>query len=236
MPWGSFVFAGALILVGCTSFVAALRVWPGLLKKLSTYLPGSGSPRRPLNLNDVIPLFLTGTAVFGFIFLSVLITTKLALLLAGALAMNVFSWHLMNAPTSAGRKALAELAAYREFLRRADADRLNRENQPGQTPQALELDSAYAVALKVAGGWGEEFAATILDLVQVDEAYNFPVNIPQPDTSPTTLSLFDQKKWTKQKGTKAKSRTRALSERQTDLPDEADEKSQPRGPSRSSET
>ena len=194
MPWGSFIFAGLLILVGCTSFIAALRVWPGLLRKLSTILPGNRTPRLPLNMNDAIPFFLTGTAAFGFILLSVLTSTRLALLLAAALAMNVISWHLMNAPTSAGRRALAELNAFREFLSRTDSDRLNRQNQPGKTPRTLEIYSGYAVALGVERGWGEEFATTILDLIQAEEAYSPPINIPQPDNSPITLDLFDRKK------------------------------------------
>jgi uncharacterized protein (TIGR04222 family) len=192
MPLGSFAFAALLIFVGATSFVAALRIWPAFLRKLGTFLPGSRSARRPLNLNDAIPFFLTGTAAFGFVLLSVFTSTKLASLLGAAFAMNVFSWHFTNAPTSAGRRALAELVAYREFLSRTETDRLNRQNEPGRTPQKVKLDDAYAVALGVPCGWGEEFAANILELIQADEAYRPPVNIPEPDSSPRTLSLFDR--------------------------------------------
>lgn len=194
MPLASVLFAGILIVVGASSFVAALRVWPALLRKLCTFLPGRQGARRPLNLNDAIPPFLTVPAAFGFVLLSVLTSTELAGFLAGALAMNVLSWHFLNSPTSAGRKALAELSAYREFLRRTETDRLNRGNSPGHTPQNLELNEAYAVALAVPCGWGEEFAANILDLVQVDKAYNPPITIPEPDTSPRILTLFDRNK------------------------------------------
>lgn len=194
MSLGSIVFAGLLVFLGATSFVAALRVWPALLRKLSTFLLGSRNEKRSLNMNDAIPLFLTGTASFGFVFLSILTSTKLAWFLTAALAMNVFSWHLMNAPTGAGRKALAELAAFREFLGRTEADRLTRKNIPGRSPRNIEPNDAYAVALGVHCGWGEEFAANILELVMVDEAYSPPGNIPQPDASPRTLSLFDRNK------------------------------------------
>jgi hypothetical protein len=194
MPLASVGFAGILIFVGASTFVAALRVWPALLRKLGTFLPGSQGARRPLNMNDAIPPFLTVTAAFGFMLLSVVTSTKLAGFLAGALAMNVLSWHFLNGPTSAGRKVLAELSAYREFLRRTETDRLNRENSPGRTPEKLDLHEAYAVALSVPCGWGEEFAVNILDLVQVDEAYNPPVTIPEPDTSPRILTLFGRNK------------------------------------------
>lgn len=191
---GSFAYAGLLIFIGGSCFVAALRVWPALLRKLATFMPGSRSAKRPLNLNDVIPLFLTMTASFGFILLAVLTSTKLAGFLAGALAVNVLSWHLMNAPTSAGRNALGELAAFREFLNRTEADRLSRQNLPGRTPRSIDLSDAYAVALDVRCGWGEEFAANILELIEVDEAYSPLPEPPEPDSAPRTLSLFGRDK------------------------------------------
>lgn len=187
---GSLAYAGLLIFIGGSSFVGALRVWPTLFRKLATFLPGSRSAKRPLNLNDAIPLFLTMTASFGFILLAVLTSTKFAGFLAAAVAMNVFSWHPMNAPSSAGREVLTELAAFREFLDRTEADRLSRQNLPGYTPRNLDMNDAYAVALCVHCGWGEEFAANILDLIEVDEAYSPLPSAPQPDPPARTLSLF----------------------------------------------
>lgn len=191
---GALIYSGLFVLLGGTTFVAALRVWPALLRKLAAFLPGSHRPKRRISVNDAVPIYLTVTALVGFVFLSILTSTKLALLAAGALAMNTFSWHLMNAPTAAGRKAVAELAAFREFLNRTASDRLDRENQPGGTPRDLELYSAYAVALGVGTGWGEEFASTIFEIIQMDEAYSPSRHIPEPDSPPTILSLFDRKK------------------------------------------
>jgi hypothetical protein len=108
--------------------------------------------------------------------------------------MNVFSRYLLNAPTSAGRKALAELTSFREFLSRADADRLNRDNTPGNTPDTLEPHTAYAVALGVEHGWGEEFAGDLLEMLEADQAYSLSARLPVPDNSPTVLRLFDRKR------------------------------------------
>lgn len=191
---GALIYSGLFVVLGGTTFVAALRVWPALLRKLAAFLPGSRRPKRRISLNDAIPIYLTVTALVGFVFLSVLTSTKLALLAAGALAMNTFSWHLMNAPTAAGRKAVAELASFREFLNRTSADRLDRENRPGGIYRTLEPYSAYAVALGVGTGWGDEFASTILDIIQMDQAYSPSRHIPEPDSPPATLSLFDRKK------------------------------------------
>ncbi len=174
MSVGSVVFLILVILVGGSCFVSALRVWPNTLLKLSTFLPGSRRPRRPVNFNDAIPVFLSITALVGFMFLAVLTSTKLAALAAAALAMNVFSRHLFNAPTSAGRAVLVQLREFREFLYRADADRMKTENAPGETPSTLELHTPYAVALGVEQGWGEEFAGNLLELLQADQAYSAP--------------------------------------------------------------
>jgi Predicted membrane protein (DUF2207) len=144
-------------------------------------------------VNDAIPILLTGTAMVGFMFLAVLTSTKFAGLAAAALALNVLSRYFLNAPTSAGRRTLAELWAFREFLSRADADRLNHQNQPGKTPLTLEPYTPYAVALGIEHGWGEEFAGNILDLLQVDQAYSATGKLPAPDDPPAVLKLFNRK-------------------------------------------
>lgn len=193
LPLGSIAFLCILIFFGGSCFVAALRVWPATLLKLVSFMPGSRRPRRPLTWNDGISILLTVYAFVGFMFVAVLTSTKFAFVTAAAVAMNVFTRYLLNAPTSAGRKALAELRAFREFLSRADADRLDHENDPGKAPQTLEPYISYAIALRVEHGWGEEFAGNLLELLQVDQAYSAPVGGPSvPDNRPTVLKLFDR--------------------------------------------
>jgi hypothetical protein len=194
LPLASMGFLAVIIFVGGSCFVAALRVWPATLGKITSFIPGRRRPKRPFNLNDATPIFLTATASVGFMFLAVFTSTRLASLVAAALAMNLFSRYLMNAPTGAGRQVLAELEAYREFLCRTDAPRLDRQTEPGKTPAALDSHTSYAVALRVEHGWGEEFAGTLLELLQVDQAYDFPGKLPAPDNRPTVLRLFDRNK------------------------------------------
>jgi hypothetical protein len=38
----------------------------------------------------------------------------------------------------------------------------------------LEANSGYAVVLNVERGWGEEFTANLLQLFEIDRAYDFP--------------------------------------------------------------
>lgn len=185
-PLASIAFMGFWILIGGSSLVAALRVWPATLRKLSSFLPGNKRPRRPLDLNDAVPVILIAPIFLGFSFLAYLTSLKFVLLAIALIFMNFVFRHLLEAPTNAGRKIIAELEDFKEFLSRADADRLNRENQPGETPAILEKYSAYAVALDVEHAWGEEFTGNLLELLQFDQAYSlespkFPLSDPDDD-------------------------------------------------------
>jgi hypothetical protein len=171
-PWASIAYLGIWIVIGVSSLVAALRVWPMTIRKLGSFLPGNNRPRRPLDMNDAIPVVLIGPIFLGFSFLAYLSSAKFVLLVVTLVVMISAFEHLLEAPTDAGREAIAELMDFREYLARADADRLNRENEPGHTPAVLEKYSAYAVALDVEHAWGEEFAGNLLELLQLKQAYS----------------------------------------------------------------
>ena len=187
--WASVAFVGVWILLGGSCLVAALRVWPLTLRKLISYIPWDKKPSRPLDLNDAIPLFLTGSAFMGFVLLAVLTSTNFALLVTGLLVINVFGLRACTAPTRDGRKALAELRNFREFLARTDSDLMNRENLPGQTPTRFEKFSAYAVALDVERGWGESFAENLVELLQFDQAYRRRLGPVEPGEGRVELKI-----------------------------------------------
>ena len=170
--WASIAYFGIWILLGGSCLVAALRVWPVTVRKLTSYIPWGDRPTRPLDLKDLIPVFLSGSALAGFVFLAVLSSTRFAILASSLVILNALARHVLETPTSAGRKVLAELRNFREFLSRTDSDRLNRENQPGQTPVTLEKYSAYALALDVEDAWGDEFVENLVELLQWDQAYS----------------------------------------------------------------
>ena len=169
-------YLGVWVIAGGSSLVAALRVWPATIQKLTTFLPGSKSRRRPFDMNDAIPVILIGPIFLGFSFLAYWTSLKFVKLTVALITINFVFQHLLEAPTKEGRKTIAELKNFREFLSRADADRLNRENEPGQTPEILEKYSAYAVALDVEHAWGEEFTTNLLELLQFDQVYNVPLS------------------------------------------------------------
>src|SRR5215469_3619306 len=56
-------------------------------------------------------------------------------------------------------------------LLRASMLVVSTENSPGCTPETLQKFTAYAVALDVERGWGEELAKNLLEMLRFDEAY-----------------------------------------------------------------
>jgi hypothetical protein len=186
-----------LIGVLCAAcFISAIRVWPSTLRKLISRLPGVTRPARPFNVSDTVPLVLTTSALLGFGLLASSTSNQVALLISAVLFLNVVFHQLCEAPTAAGRKVLEELKGFRAFVGRTDADRLNRENNPGVTPQVLETNTGYAVALNVERGWGEEFTTKLLQLFEVDSAYDIPwpsdhaPRIPGTDSDSIHVSLL----------------------------------------------
>ena len=165
------------IVLGLTALVGALHTWPITLGKLASYLPGRGVPHRPLNLSDGVPFYMTAAAAFGFAMLSYWTAPLFAGTIAAAVVMTVLFRHFLEAPTRAGREVLAELHGFREFLERADSDRLNRENHPEETPEVLEAITPYAIALGVEQGWGKELTENLTSMLEMDEATEWPPRV-----------------------------------------------------------
>jgi hypothetical protein len=166
----SVVYLGIFIFLGSSAFVAAVRAWPPSLWKIASFFRRDGRPARSLDFADLPPIVLTASSLLGFGFLGALTSARFALLLTSLFCVNVIFKGLLEAPTNAGREVLAKLDGFREFLARADASRLNQENQPGETPETLEKYISYAVALDVEHAWGEEFTEYLLEMLQFDLA------------------------------------------------------------------
>jgi hypothetical protein len=189
------VYLCAMGFLCCACFIAALRVWPATFRKIISRLPGVTRPARPFNVSDTVPLVLTISALLGFGLLASSTSNQFALLVSAVLFLDVVFHQLCEAPTAAGRQVIEELKGFRAFVERADADRLNRENSPGTTPQTLEGNSGYAVALNVERGWGEEFTSNLLQLFEIDSAYSLPPSVHAPafleiDGRPTQINIF----------------------------------------------
>jgi hypothetical protein len=168
----SVLYLSIFIIIGSSAFVAAVRAWPPTLWKIASFFRRDGRPARALDFADLPPIVLTASSLLGFGFLGALTSLRFALLLTSLFFVNVIFKGLLEAPTNARRGLLVKLDGFREFLGRADASRLNHENEPGQTPETLEKYTSYAVALDVEHAWGEEFTENLLEMLQFDLAYS----------------------------------------------------------------
>jgi hypothetical protein len=157
-------------LIGGFCLFGALGAWVATLRRLATHLPNNKGPARPLGWTDLFPVLLTIGAVVAFGLLAALTSVRYAAFVLGcALLASTFN-HLLKAPTAKGRKLLRELTGFREFLIRAESDRLARIHEADSTPGSLDLNVAYAVSLDVERGWGEQFAEDLVEMMQFDEA------------------------------------------------------------------
>lgn len=186
------------ILLGGFCLMGALRMWPSTIRKLGSWIPGVKRSRRPFTWSDLTPVYLTVSALIGFGILAYLTSREFAAVLAAVLLMDSVFRHLLEAPTREGRRVMSELANFKEFLSRADADRLDRENRAGRTPRVIEPYSAYAIALGVEQAWGEEFVDNLLTFIHWNQAYRFHLGttaIPSSDgfeRGPIELRLRDR--------------------------------------------
>jgi hypothetical protein len=165
---GSIVYIGLWTVLGGYALMAALRAWPLTLRRVATLLPTSRAPRRPLGWIDLQPVSLSATAILAFFLLATTASSRFAVLVV-ACALVAFTFRtVLEAPTTEGRKLVSALLGFREFLARAESDRLDRQNEVGLTPKQLDHCIPYAVALDVEHSWGEEFTEDLIGMIQFD--------------------------------------------------------------------
>jgi uncharacterized membrane protein YgcG len=78
-----------------------------------------------------------------------------------AVLTNYVFYHLLKAPTRAGRKLLDAVEGFRVFLAATEEDRMNMLNPPERTPELFERYLPYALALDLDQRWAEQFSDVI---------------------------------------------------------------------------
>jgi hypothetical protein len=164
---GSDKLMGATVVATFVSFVVAVATLRGTFEKFITRLPGSTAPRRPWTGADTRPLTFLCVSLGGIALFGVFSSTTAALIILGFLAINGFFFHSVQGLTPAGREVLAQISDYRKFLSEVDADVISRLHVSDHVPAQLKPDDAYAVALHLDLGWGEQFVTSITDLVEL---------------------------------------------------------------------
>jgi hypothetical protein len=155
--------------IGC--FVVAMRTLSGTFENIACRLPGSTAPRRPWTGADTRPLLFLAGAFLGVSFIGLMSNTNAALLAGGFMAVNAFFYYALQGPTAAGRKILAQLDDYKKFLLAAESDAISRTEPADRVPARLDEKRAYAVALHLDLGWGEQFVASIANVVECSAVF-----------------------------------------------------------------
>lgn len=169
------IYIGVWTALGASCLISAIYIWPDAIRKVCSWFVPSRRRRR-LTLNDAVPVFLTATAAGGFALLGAATSSQFAALIATLVAIIAAARWAMEAPTAKGRTLIEQLRGFREFLLRADADRLMRQNAPGADPKVLEHYSAYAVAFDIDRSWGHDFASGVTELLDYERGLD-----PWPD-------------------------------------------------------
>ncbi|HTZ34212.1 MAG TPA: DUF2207 domain-containing protein [Methylomirabilota bacterium] len=101
--------------------------------------------------------FLFGE-VMGFTFLLKLSSPALVIFLIIACALHAVFFHLLKAPTFAGRRLMDKVEGFKMFLGAVDGDRLDRIPSPDQSTAVFEKFLPYAMALDVEKTWADKFS------------------------------------------------------------------------------
>jgi len=95
----------------------------------------------------------------------------LVLTVASIISANILFYHLLKAPTRAGRKLLDKIEGFKMYLDVAEKDELNLKNPPEKTPEIFEIYLAYAMALDVEQHWAEKFTSVFARLEEQGKHY-----------------------------------------------------------------
>ena len=137
-------------------------------RRLLGWIPGGGSKFAGL----FFALVGTGLLLLSFAipyFVGTLFST--AMLSAVAIAvMNVVFYHLLRAPTLAGRKVMDEIEGFKLYLSVAESERMNLVGGPEMSTELFEKYLPYAVALDVEKPWSAAFESWLKRAMPSDDS------------------------------------------------------------------
>ncbi len=107
--------------------------------------------------------------IFGLGMLATAISVPSLILFLCIVVTNLVFYHLLKAPTLAGKRLMDEIEGLKLYVRVAEKERLNLLNPPDRTPEHFEVLLPFAMALDVENEWNEQFA-DVLAKAAVDPA------------------------------------------------------------------
>lgn len=149
-----------------TTWALGAGLMIGLLFEVA-FLPACKAAKSSTGLLKLLP-GLAALAVFASAIvymlhnLAVGVSPAFAWVVAALIFVNLASGPRLKRTTPLGRQVLDEIAGFRQFLQKAEQDRLNRINPSGESLERSLKDSnrflSYAIALEVKETWGDHLA------------------------------------------------------------------------------
>jgi uncharacterized membrane protein len=99
--------------------------------------------------------------IFGLVTLAKATSVFVMVVLLMTVLLHILFYHLLKAPTSAGRTVLDKVEGFKMFLGAVEGDRMNRVMPPEHTPEVFEKYLPYALALDVEQAWAEKFSGVL---------------------------------------------------------------------------
>jgi len=171
LPQGEEAFAGIFMLVWLSGWsvgvvVLLLGAWSAWRNAFN-----GGSYVSAIALSAFALPFVVGEG-FGIWALLHFTSLSMVAVLLGVIALNLVFYHLLKAPTRAGRKLLDKIEGLHLYLDVAEKDELQLRHPPEKTPQLFERLLPYAMALDVEQRWAERFAAVFARLSAERQEYS----------------------------------------------------------------
>jgi len=161
-----FIFVTAV--AGLSSYWSLLTA-TSLWHKLRTWLPSHEGQKLPLHFVDLTCFGMFLFAIGAFAGLGLFLNFTAAVTLAAFLLLHFIGVVALRAPTDAGRKLRCELEGYRRFLDAVERGQLNTLNDPELTPEKVQKNVPFALALGAEHAWAEQFSCAITNLLAEGE-------------------------------------------------------------------
>ena len=146
-----FFFCGCIL-----GLVIAMTLVPNLLRAMR----GLGGYKQVLIALAVVAGFGIG---FGFVLRELArgVSEEFGGVLILLVAVNPICASMLRRYTAAGRDALGQIDGFRQFLLKAEQDRLQRLNHPEEVPASGLQYLPYAIALDIREAWGDHLATAV---------------------------------------------------------------------------
>ena len=138
-----------------TAILAVITVWATLISAVVDLARSIGDFGRA-TFGVLLSAFVLTAVYFVGVKLEKLASPEFVFSVMLMATLNLIAGAFLKSTTPRGREVKRQLEGFREFLKTAEQDRLDRLNQPRVTLQSQERNLAYAIALEVKEAWGDE--------------------------------------------------------------------------------